>query len=113
MRLLSWTVISALALCGCTKLSSSSTTSVPSNNGDTAFHTLADDYINGFLGWRPLTGTTLGLHEYDGRITDFSRASLDKELARLNASQQRLSDLDTNALSGRALYDYRILRGAI
>ena len=47
------------------------------------FTRLADEYIDGYLAWRPLVGTQLGLHAYDGRITDFSRASLDAERARL------------------------------
>ncbi len=81
--------------------------------GDAAFNQLADDYIAGYLVWRPQTGTALGLHQYDGKVTDFSQASLDAELARLKSFDLRLSQLDTNHLSSQALYDYRILRSAI
>ena len=74
---------------------------------------MADEYIAGYLAWRPQTGTALGLHEYDGKVTDYSQASLDAELARLKSFDQRLGQLNTNHLSPQAFYDYRILRSAI
>jgi len=65
--------------------------------------------FEGYLAWRPQTGTTLGLHQYDGRLTDYSQASLDSELARLKFFDKDLADFDTNRLSTHAFYDYRIL----
>jgi uncharacterized protein (DUF885 family) len=81
--------------------------------GDKEFHRLADDFIAGYLAWRPQTGTALGFHEYDGKVTDFSRRSLDLELARLHKFDDQLTRLSTNSLSAKAFYDYRILRNAI
>jgi uncharacterized protein (DUF885 family) len=81
--------------------------------GDSGFSRLADEYIAGYLAWRPQTGTTLGLHEYDGKLTDYSQASLAAELARLKSFDEKLSKLDTKDLSRRSFYDYRILRSAI
>jgi hypothetical protein len=52
-------------------------------SGDAAFEQLANDYIDGYLRWRPLTAVSLGLHQYDGKLTDFSHASLEIELTRL------------------------------
>jgi uncharacterized protein (DUF885 family) len=80
---------------------------------DKAFHRLADDFIAGYLAWRPQTGTALGFHEYDGKVTDFSRRSLDAELARLHKFDEQLGALNTNGLSAKSFYDYRILRNAI
>ena len=80
---------------------------------DADFARLADDFLVGYLAWRPQTGTSLGLHEYDGRITDYSRASLDAELARLKEFDRRLTGINPTALSPRSSYDYRILRAAI
>jgi uncharacterized protein (DUF885 family) len=82
-------------------------------NGDADFNRLAEEYIAGYLAWRPQTGTALGLHEYDGKTTDYSQASLDAELARLKSFGQRLGRIETNRLSTHSLYDYRILRGSI
>ena len=83
------------------------------SDADAVFNRLADDYIGGYLAWRPQAGTGLGLHQYDGKITDYSRASIDAELARLKSFDQQLADLDTSRLSPENVYDYRILRGAI
>lgn len=80
---------------------------------DTEFNKIAGDYIQGYLAWRPQAGTTLGFHEYDGKVTDFSQASLDKERVRLRDFDERLGRLDTGKLSPQAFYDYRILRNAI
>ena len=103
-----------LPLClaaGCTRLSPSA--APDTDNADAAFVRLADDYIAGYLAWRPQTGTALGLHEYDGKLTDYGRASVDAELGRLESFAERLAGLDTNRLSTSAFYDYRILRSAI
>jgi uncharacterized protein (DUF885 family) len=80
---------------------------------DAEFNRLAEDYLAGYLAWRPQTGTTLGFHQYDGKLTDFGQASLAAELARLSDFDQRLARLDTARLSAQAFYDYRILRGAV
>ncbi len=96
---------------GCARLPQPSSTAA--KPGDAAFAKAADEYLAGFLAWRPQTGTTLGLHQYDGRITDFSQASLNAELARLKTFERRLGALATTDLSPEASYDYRILRGAI
>jgi uncharacterized protein (DUF885 family) len=83
------------------------------SRGQAGFQSLADEYVAGYLAWRPQTGTALGFHEYDGKVTDFSAASLGAELARLKSFDQRLSLLETNQLSAQESFDCRILRGAV
>src|SRR5437773_53164 len=85
----------------------------PSNTAERDFKNLSDELIAGYLAWRPQTGTALGLHEYDGRLTDYSRASFEAELARLKRLDQRLAALDARSLSPRAHYDFRILQASI
>ncbi len=80
---------------------------------DTRFQQIADEYITGYLAWRPQAGTALGLHQYDGKVTDFGKASVALELDRLKSFDQRLVALPTNDLSSAAFYDYRILQAAI
>ena len=98
-------------LAGCARLPQPSSTAA--KQGDATFAKVADEYLTGFLAWRPQTGTTLGLHQYDGKVTDFRQASLNAELARLKTFERRLGALATTDLSPEASYDYRILRGAI
>jgi uncharacterized protein (DUF885 family) len=98
-------------LVGCTRPAPGPHSST--READAAFARLADAYIAGYLAWRPQTGTSLGLHEYDGKVTDYSHASLGAELARLKSFDQRLGQLNTNRLSAQTFYDYRILRSSI
>src|SRR5437773_914361 len=105
-------LLAVITLAGCSTPSQDAPApgSATSNGG---FQKLADEYIAGYLAWRPLTGTTLGLHQYDGKITDFSKPSLDAELARLKSFAQRMESLDSSKLTPHDFYDYRILRNAI
>src|SRR5437879_1787969 len=96
---------------GCARLPQEA--SPAAKGADAAFARLAEEYIADYLAWRPQTGTSLGFHQYDGKATDYRRASLDAELARLKSFEARLAQLDTNMLSPQSFYDYRLLRGAI
>ena len=98
-------------LAGCTQPAPAPHSST--HEADAACNRLADDYIAGYLAWRPQNGTSLGLHEYDGKVTDYSQASLAAELARLKAFEPRLGQLNISQLSPQAFYDYRILRSSI
>jgi uncharacterized protein (DUF885 family) len=82
-------------------------------SGDAAFQKLADDYIDGYLAWRPSFGVSVGYHQYDGKVTDVSKASIDKELARLKDFDNRLAAADTASFSAQTFYDYRILRSSV
>lgn len=98
-------------LAGCAELPQ--TPSPAASDGDAAFARLSDEYLAGYLAWRPQTGTSLGFHEYDGKVTDYRRPSLEAELARLKSFDQRLAGLNARSLGSQAFYDYRILRNAI
>ena len=80
---------------------------------DGEYEAVAEEYIKGYLGAHPLEGTALGLHEYDGKITDYSRLALDAELSRLRRFDDRLSKFDPGKLSPRQSIDLRILQTAI
>ena len=80
---------------------------------DEEYQAVAEEYIKGYLAARPLLGTELGLHEYDGKISDYSRLSLDAELARLRRFDDRLKKFDLEKLTARQSIDLRILQAAI
>ena len=82
-------------------------------SGDSAFDKISKDYIKGYLGWRPQGGVSLGLHEYDGKLPDYSKTSLDKELARLKEYDKKLSEIDSASLSTKKYYDWKMLRSSI
>jgi len=62
---------------------------------------------------RPIFATSLGFHEYDGKVTDYSRLALDAELSRLKRFDDRLKIFDLKKLSQRQAIDLRILQAAI
>jgi len=80
---------------------------------DPEYEAVAEEYIKGYLSAHPLEGTSLGLHEYDGKIADYSRLALDAELSRLRRFDDRLSKFDPSKLSARQSIDLRILQAAV
>ncbi len=80
---------------------------------DADYEAVAEEYIKGYLAARPMLGTSLGLHEYDGKVSDYSRLALDAELSRLRRFDNRLSLFDAGKLSQRQSIDLRTLQAAI
>jgi uncharacterized protein (DUF885 family) len=78
-------------------------------SGDAAFQKLSDEFIAGYLAWRPENAVYLGFHEFDGKTTDFSKSSLDSELLRVKSYEQKLLALDSASLSPKMIYDRQIL----
>src|SRR5947207_2682343 len=87
--------------------------SFAAQTADAEYEAVADEYIKGYFPARPLQGTALGLHEYDGKITDYSRLALDAELSRLRRFDDRLAKFDPSKLSPRQSIDLRILQAAV
>jgi uncharacterized protein (DUF885 family) len=83
------------------------------SSGDSTFSRLSEEFLAREMAWGPEAAVALGFHQYDGKLTDYSRASLDSELTRLKAYDQRLASLDSATLSPRVFYVYRILRAGI
>ena len=86
---------------------------IRAQNTDADFDKLADEFISGYLTARPLYGTQLGLHQYDGKISDYTRLAIDAEIARLKRFEDKLQKFDASKLSPRASIDRRILQAAI
>lgn len=81
--------------------------------GDAAFDKLSEDYIKGYLDWRPQSGVALGLHEYDGKLSNLGKASMAAEITRLKEYDQKLSTIDSASLSTKKYYDLKILKASI
>jgi uncharacterized protein (DUF885 family) len=87
--------------------------SFAAQTADAEYEAVAEEYIKGYFAAHPLQGTALGLHEYDGKITDYSRLALDAELSRLRRFDDRLTKFDPSKLSPRQTLDLRILQAAV
>jgi uncharacterized protein (DUF885 family) len=82
-------------------------------NNDAEFTSVSDEFIRGYLAARPLEAVALGFHEYDGKINDYTRLSIDAELARLTRFDDRLKKFDLSKLNTHNSIDLRILQAAI
>jgi uncharacterized protein (DUF885 family) len=80
---------------------------------DAEYEAVAEEYVKTYLAAHPLQGTSLGLHEYDGKISDYSRLALDAELSRLQRFDDRLAKFDPGKLTQRQSIDLRILQTAV
>ena len=109
MRILVFALMGFLVM-GCRNTPNTRSTK---SGGDVGFNALSEDFLRGYLAWRPQMGVGLGLHEYDGKITDYSSSSITAELRRLKDFDAKLAAFNTGKLSQRAHYDYRILRAEI
>jgi len=70
-----------------------------STESNAAFQKLSEEYQKGYLDWRPQAGVQLGLHEYDGKINDFSKSSIAAEVSRLKDYDAQFSKIDTASLN--------------
>lgn len=102
-------ILLALVILGCTSPGDRSRHAI----ADKTFAQIAKEYLDGYLAWRPQTGTALGLHQYDGKVTDFSQRSLNAELGRLKSFDRQLATLNLDELSTVANHDCRLLRSSI
>ena len=82
-------------------------------NNDAEFISVSDEFIRGYLAARPLEAVALGFHEFDGKINDYTRLSIDAELSRLKRFDDRLKKFDLSKLNARNSVDLRILQAAI
>ncbi|MEO5890869.1 MAG: DUF885 domain-containing protein [Ferruginibacter sp.] len=101
----------AIIMVGCNNTTENLSTATAA--ADSAFKKISTEFLNGYLAWRPQTAVSLGLHQYDGKLADYSQSSINNELTRLKYFDEQLNSLDTAAFSPKIFYDYRILLLAI
>src|SRR5688500_9053717 len=64
-----------------------------------------DEYLAAWLVAEPAAGRALGLHEYDGKIADYSSAAIGARVTRLRAQLARVSSVDAATLDPDAALD--------
>lgn len=68
-------------------------------NAKQQFERVSDQYFDQvYFPHQPTTGTTAGYHQYDTKLEDFSRASIDAEVAALNDFEKRISTIPAASL---------------
>jgi len=79
--------------------------SFATQTADVEYEAVAEEYIKTYLAAHPLEGTALGLHEYDGKITDYSRLALDAELSRLRRILQAAVKKDLFEMQDMSVFE--------
>lgn len=76
---------------------------------DKAFHAEADEFLRGYFSFRPHAALELGLHEYDGKLADYSNGALIQEHERLKKFEKWLTKMPTEGLSPTTQDDGEVL----
>ena len=77
------------------------------------FGALRDRWLDQFQSDDPAFGRSLGLHQYDGLLADYSAAGIKARLARLHAGLDELAAIDVKALSPDQALDYVLIRSQV
>jgi uncharacterized protein (DUF885 family) len=81
---------------------------------DAALLQLADEYFDQFyFPENPSAATAEGIHRYDDKLEDLSRAGVDRQIKALHGYERRLESFDQSGLSERVRGDRELLLASI
>lgn len=80
---------------------------------DSGFAKFVDDYFDARFTFSPTDGTNAGLHQYDAKMPDQSRARIERRIVELKSQLSRLSAFDRDHLPFDDGIDAAALDGAI
>jgi uncharacterized protein (DUF885 family) len=79
----------------------------------TPMSSFVDDYFSALFEWSPTFGTSVGLHQYDSKIEDFSGPAVKRRIEELKGLQLRLAGLLDSKMKPDERIDAEILDGQI
>jgi uncharacterized protein (DUF885 family) len=78
------------------------------------FRTLADEYFDQvYFPYQPTSGTLAGYHQYDTKLEDFSRKSIDAQVAALKSFESRVQAIAPAGLDPETRGDRELMLGNI
>jgi uncharacterized protein (DUF885 family) len=77
------------------------------------FHYLTDQYFDTFFEFNPSDGTSVGLHQYDSDLEDYSAAAFARQIAFLHTYDKKLAAIDPAALDAPDAADLLVLENNI
>ena len=81
--------------------------------GDAAFTAFVHDFLADMYTRQPTTATFLGVHDYDDRLEDYSRAAVDDTVAALKRFRERLVAIEAKTLNAGNQLDHEQMVRAI
>ncbi|MHC4941663.1 MAG: DUF885 family protein [Planctomycetota bacterium] len=82
-------------------------------SADQQFIDLSQEYLDGYLAFRPVYATRLGIHDFDGKLPDLSPRAVNQEIERIHAFSQKFSAIPAGELSPQNLSDMEALEAAM
>lgn len=79
-------------------------------NPEESFDALSNRLLDAWLKDEPEHARGLGLHEYDGKVADHSRAAIERRIAALGQAEQDLARVSASALTEDQKLDLAILK---
>lgn len=83
--------------------------SVVVSREDELFEELVYRFVKEYLEFNPLTGTHLGLHEYDALLPDLSRERIEYAIKRIEWYYERFREIEADKLTGHRRVDYELI----
>jgi uncharacterized protein (DUF885 family) len=85
----------------------------PASTPSEDFNRLVDDYFDAHFQFHPSEATAAGLHQYDTKLEDYSRAAREAESAKLRTLAASLGQINPAQLSGASTGDFAFLASTI
>ncbi len=99
MRYESWLLRGVLLLIPASGFAAAAADHASTTGADAAFARLADEFIDTYyLPSNPARATALGVHKYDDKLQDVTRAAIDREIATLQGFEKRVDAVDPATL---------------
>ena len=95
-------------------MSTASTAVAEKQNAKQQFLKISDEYFDQvYYPHQPTAGTTAGFHQYDTKLENFSRKSIDAEIAALQEFEKRIAAVPAAPLDQITRADREIVLGQI
>ncbi|MFZ0516259.1 MAG: DUF885 domain-containing protein [Acidobacteriaceae bacterium] len=109
-----WLSVACVVLVSTSFLGANSTMTLASEQANSAWTSLVNAYFDTvYLPFNPTDGTSAGLHQYDGKLENYSRGSLDKEAAALRTYEKKVAEFPAAKLDPADEGDREFLLGTI
>ena len=90
------------------------TAHVDTTSSATAFAKLADEFFDTYyFPTHPTTATATGIHSYDNKLEDYSRAGIDREVADLQKWNKKVDAIDPKGLDEQSRGDRQLVLNTI
>jgi uncharacterized protein (DUF885 family) len=109
-----WLSAAGVVLISTTLMGATSAMTPTSEPGTSAWTQLVDAYFDTvYLPFNPTDGTSAGVHQYDTKLENYSRASREKEIAALRTYEKKVAEFPADKLDLSDQGDREFLLGTI